>query len=298
MTILLFGAGGQVGSELTRALAPLGLVTALTRAEADLARADEVEAMIAAHRPDVIVNAAAYTAVDRAEDEEDAAFAINANAVARMAEAGAKHGALFVHYSTDYVFDGQKPTPYSENDAPAPLNAYGRTKLAGEEAVVEAGGPHMILRTSWVYGARGRNFAATMLRLAAERDELTVVADQLGAPTSAELIADATALCIHAWLREPARRAEREGLFHLAAAGETSWHGFARFLVSGAAARGMALRATPENVRAIATKDYPTPARRPLNSRLATAKLEDRFGLQMPDWRHHAARYLDAVSMG
>lgn len=285
MTILLFGKDGQVGFELQRALAPLGELAAFSRQGADLADAGGIARLIGERRPKVVVNAAAYTAVDRAEEDETTARLVNRDAVASMAEACRAHGALLVHYSTDYVFDGTKDAPYLEDDATNPLGVYGRTKLEGEEAVRASGADHLIFRTSWVYGRRGRNFAATMLRLARERDELHVVADQIGAPTSAELIADVTALCL------ARRSAGTGGTYHLAAAGETSWHGYARHVIAAAAQSG-GLRMGPDAVHAIATKDFPTPARRPANSRLDTRRLESGFGLVMPDWRHHLDRML------
>lgn len=280
--ILLTGASGQVGWELARSLLPLGEVLAPPRAEFDLARPEDCAAAIARLRPDVVVNPAAYTAVDKAESEPELALRINGEAPAAMARAAREAGALFVHYSTDYVFDGTKPSPYLEDDAPNPRSAYGRSKLVGEQGVRASGADHLILRTSWVYAARGHNFLRTILRLAAQRDELRVVADQTGAPTWARLIADASA---HA-LRESqsARSAGRfeSGTFHLAAQGETSWHGFASRIVE--LARALDLPVTARAVTAIGTADYPLPAPRPASSRLDCGRLVERFGLRLPPW--------------
>ena len=267
MRILLTGAIGQVGWELRKTLAPLGEVAAFGRAELDLRDADRLREAVRAANPDVIVNAAAYTAVDKAESERDAAFAVNAAAPGILAEEAKRNGALLVHYSTDYVFDGAKAAPYVEDDATNPLNVYGASKLAGERAVAASGCRHLILRTSWVYGPRGSNFMLTMLRLAKERPELRVVDDQLGAPTSSLAIARATVQVL---------RPGAHGLYHLAAAGQTTWCGFARAILARA---GSATPVTP-----IRTEDYPTPARRPRNSRLDCSRLRADFGVQMASW--------------
>ncbi|MDH4094672.1 MAG: dTDP-4-dehydrorhamnose reductase [Betaproteobacteria bacterium] len=272
MKILLTGATGQVGWELRKTLAPLGEVKAFDRFGLDLADAPTVVASVRALQPDVIVNAAAYTAVDKAETERDAAFAVNATAPRVLAEEARRSGALLVHYSTDYVFDGEKPAPYVEADATNPINVYGASKLAGERAVAAAGGRYLILRTCWVYGPRGKNFYLTMLRLAKERPELHVVNDQVGAPTSSLSIARATVQLL---------QQDAQGLYHMAAAGETSWCGFARAILKGA---GLA---TP--VHAIGTKDYPTPARRPRNSRLDCSKLRREHGVALPPWEEQLA---------
>ena len=285
MTILLFGKNGQVGYELQRSLAPLGPLKAVARDEVDLTDPASVAKFVENADAKIVVNAAAYTAVDKAEEDAATARLVNADSVGAMAEEAKKAGALFVHYSTDYVYDGTKDGIYSEDDQTNPLGVYGRTKLEGEEAVRRSGCDHLIFRTSWVYGRRGKNFAATMLRLAREREELKVVADQIGAPTSAELIADVTALCL-------ARRNGLSGTYHLVAAGETSWHGYARHVVEMAARHGAVLKAAPEDVKPITTAEFPTPAKRPANSRLSTAKLSKDFGLALPDWRHHLDRVL------
>lgn len=291
MKILLLGAMGQVGWEAQRAFAPLGEVVALGRQGegelcGDLEQPAALAATVRALQPGLIVNAAAYTAVDRAESEPERAQRINADAVSALADAAAAVGALLLHYSTDYVFDGSGSAPWSEDDATAPLSVYGRSKLAGEEAIRASGCRHLILRTSWVYAARGGNFARTMLRLAAERERLSVVADQLGAPTSAELIADLSAHAARAALAEAAL----DGTYHLAASGETSWHGYACFVIAEARRLGAQLRV--EHIDAIATRDYPTPAARPLNSRLDTRRLRARFKLHLPPWQHGVTRML------
>jgi len=280
MKILLLGANGQVGWELRRALAPLGDVTACGRAEADLSDLENLRAVVAQTKAEVIVNAAAYTAVDKAEAEKDLAERINHEAVAVLAAEAKRSDALLVHYSTDYVFDGAKPTPYIETDPTNPISVYGATKLRGEEAIRASGCRHLIFRTSWVYAARGHNFVKTMLRLGKERDQLSVVADQTGAPTSAGLIADVTAQA----LAQP----DVSGTFHLTAAGETTWHGFAQLILAEAEKRGVSLKAGPGQVKAIATSAYPTPAKRPANSRLNTDKLRKTFGIVLPPWDEQA----------
>ncbi len=288
--VLLFGRAGQVGGALARRLAATCALTALDRSGCDLADSAAVRAAILAQRPDVVINAAAWTAVDRAEAEPEAAHRINAQAPGTMAAAAREIGALLVHYSTDYVFDGRKRTPWTEDDSPAPLGVYGRSKLAGERAVQQAGGAHLILRTSWVYGLTGHNFLRTMLRLAAERDELAVVDDQIGAPTWSEAIAQATVQAIGAWLAEPDRRAQREGLFHLSAAGQTSWCGFARAIFELAPD----LPRRPR-VRAIGTEQYPLPAPRPAWSVLDGSRLEAAFGIRMAGWREALQDCLDSA---
>jgi len=284
--LLVLGAGGQVGHELVRALAPVGEVVSATRDDAgtlrvDLANADSLAAALDAARADVIVNAAAYTAVDRAEDEPELADRVNHRAVAEIGAWAKRNGRRVVHYSTDYVFDGSSKRPYRENDATAPLGAYGRSKLAGEDALRASGARHLIVRTAWVYAARGNNFLRTMLRLAGERDELRVVADQTGAPTPARLVADASAAMLRQWL-DDGENAGRDGTYHLVSAGWCGWFEFAEAIVDGAADRGLIERRP--RVVPIATAEYPTPARRPAYSVLDTSKAASTFGLQLADW--------------
>ena len=297
MKILLFGKGGQVGWELQRSLAVLGEVLALDFDSvglcgnfADLAG---LAATIRQVAPDVIVNAAAHTAVDKAESEPDLARTLNALAPGVLADEAQKLGAWLVHYSTDYVFDGSGNTPWRETDATGPLSVYGQTKLEGEQAVARCT-RHLIFRTSWVFAARGGNFAKTMLRLAREREQLSVIADQFGAPTGAELLADVTANALRTVLSAP-ESTNLAGLYHLVAGGETSWHGFACHVLERAQARGQMLKAGPANVLAIGTADYPTPAKRPFNSRLDTTRLRTSFGLHLPDWRIPVDRMLDEI---
>jgi len=292
MKILLLGKDGQVGWELQRALAPLGELRSLGRADANFADPETLRAPIAAFGPDVILNAAAYTAVDKAESDAATAHSVNALAPGVLAEEAAARGALLVHYSTDYVFDGTKEGAYVESDATNPLSVYGRTKCEGEERIRAAGARHLILRTSWVFAPRGGNFAKTMLRLAKERDSLNVIADQHGAPTGAELIADATALALHSVRNAGPAADAMSGTYHLAAAGATTWHGYAQHVLAEALAQGAQLRASPQTVLPIATEAYPTPAARPRNSRMDTQLFETTFGLIMPDWRHHVNRLI------
>lgn len=271
--VLLIGKNGQVGRELQRTLAPLGEVTAVDRQALDLTRPDDIRLIIRTVRPDIIVNAAAYTAVDQAEAEPDLAMAINGLAPGVMADEAKKIGALLVHYSTDYVFDGAKAKPFTEDDVPKPLNAYGRSKLAGEQAIQGSGCRHLIFRTSWVYGLHGNNFLRTIQRLAREREELSIVADQIGAPTWSRMIAEATALA----LRGDPRNDQHSGLYHMTSAGQTSWHGFARAILD---AQGWSGLLTP-----IPARDYPLPAQRPANSTLCNDKMAADLGLALPDWR-------------
>ncbi|MBH3406281.1 dTDP-4-dehydrorhamnose reductase [Pseudomonas glycinae] len=294
MKILLLGKNGQVGWELQRSLAPLGELIALDRhsvdgLSGDLSNLEGLRSTIRQIKPDVIVNAAAYTAVDKAETEVELAARVNAQASGVLAEEAAVLGAWLVHYSTDYVFSGQGVTPWQETDSVAPVNAYGASKLAGEQLITASGCKHLIFRTSWVYGARGSNFAKTMLRLAADRESLNVIADQIGAPTGADLIADVTALAI----RKAFQRPELSGLYHLAASGEVSWHGYASHVIAFAKANGEQLAV--QAVNPIDTTAYPTPARRPLNSRLNTQKLRDNFSLHLPDWQSGVTRMLREV---
>ena len=292
MKLLLLGKGGQVGWELQRSLAPLGEVTALdhdsTDYHADFSDPEQLAETVLKLRPDVVVNAAAHTAVDKAESEPDYARKLNATSPGVVAQAAQQIGALMVHYSTDYVFDGSGSTPRQEGDATGPLSVYGRTKLEGEQLVAQHCARHLIFRTSWVYAARGGNFAKTMLRLAKERERLTVIDDQFGAPTGAELLADVTAHAIRATLADPAKA----GLYHLVAGGETSWHGYARFVLEQALQAGVELKASPDTVDAVPTSAFPTPAARPNNSRLNTGKLQATFGLALPNWQAGVARML------
>jgi dTDP-4-dehydrorhamnose reductase len=294
MRILLTGKNGQVGFELQRSLAVLGEVIAVDQTDCDLTDPVSLRRLVAGLEPQIIVNPAAYTAVDRAESERDLAHAVNAVAPGILGEEASRLGALVIHYSTDYVFDGAKSGWYSEDDSPHPQSTYGTTKLAGERALLESGADSLIFRTSWVFGAHGGNFAKTMLRLAGERDELKVVADQWGAPTSAALLADVTAQVVARYQRE-ARSDFPFGLYHLVAGGECSWHDYARTVVSAALAAGKPLRTTPERILPIATADYPTAAKRPANSRMATAKLRETFGLVLPPWQIGLAHVLQQI---
>lgn len=294
MKILLTGKDGQVGFELQRALAPLGAVFAVDQAECDLSCTDAVGALLMRVRPDVVVNPAAYTAVDKAEADVERAFAVNGTAPCVMGEVAAELGALVIHYSTDYVFAGDKAGAYLETDTTDPQSVYGRSKLAGEQALQASGAAHVILRTSWVVGAHGDNFAKTMLRLASERDSLSVVADQWGAPTSAALLADVTAHLIRQWQCK-GRAAFPVGLYHCVAGGETNWCDYARFVIDTAIAAGKPIKLSGSEIKAIATSDYPTPARRPANSRLDTQKFRDTFGLTLPDWQVGVQQILQQI---
>jgi dTDP-4-dehydrorhamnose reductase len=296
MKILLLGMNGQVGWELQRSLAPLGELVALDfdspgPLAADFTRPEALAATVRAVAPQVIVNAAAHTAVDKAEGEPELARTINATAPAALAREAAAIGAWLVHYSTDYVFDGSGSSPRSEDAPTGPLSVYGRTKLEGEQAVRASGCHHLILRTSWVYAARGGNFARTMLRLAMEREQLSVIDDQHGAPTGAELLADLTAHM----LRTVQVRPSLSDTYHAVASGETSWYGFARHVIEFARGAGQAIRVGPQDIRPVPTSAYPTAATRPHNSRLDTRKLQHNFGLSLPDWRVGVDRMLREV---
>ena len=296
MKILLLGKHGQVGWELQRSLAPLGQLIALDRHGAnglcgDLGDLPGIAATVRATQPQVIVNAAAYTAVDKAESERDLAQRLNAEAPAVLAREAAACGALLLHYSTDYVFDGSGDQPWREDDATGPLSVYGATKRQGEQAIVGSGCAHLILRTSWVYAARGGNFAKTMLRLAQERERLTVIDDQWGAPTGAELIADVSAHAIVQTRQQP----DKAGIYHLAAAGHTTWFAYAKHVLAQARQAQPAIKIKATEVASITTADYPTPARRPLNSRLDTRKLQSTFGLTLPTWQHGVNRMLTEI---
>ena len=300
MKILLFGKNGQVGWELQRSLAPLGELIALGHDSGgrdskdlcgDLTDTEGLAKTVRTVAPDVIVNAAAYTAVDKAESEAVQARTINALAPGVLAQEAMRANAWLVQYSTDYVFDGRGDKPWLETDATAPLSVYGTTKLEGEQLVRRSGCKHLILRTSWVYGARGGNFAKTMLRLARERDSLNVINDQIGAPTGADLLADVTAHAIRTALQRP----ELSGLYHLAAGGETSWHGYASFVIDFVRRNGVALKVAPGAIKAVPSSAFPTPAKRPHNSRMDTAKLRQTFDLHLPDWQIGVERMLSEV---
>ena len=294
--ILLLGATGQLGSELRRSLAPLGEIVAATRSgriddaeceAADFADPQSLQPLVERVAPDIVVNAAAHTAVDRAEQERDLAFAINAEAPEVLARACAARDARLVHYSTDYVFDGRGTRPYREDDPTSPLGVYGHSKRAGELAVLGGSARHLLFRTAWVYAAHSHNFLRTMLRVGAERDELRVVADQVGTPTPAALIADVTARALQG---DP----QRSGVWHLTPTGQTSWHGFAEAIFEGAVARGLLARRP--KVEAITTADFPTPATRPAYSVLDCTALQRDFGIQLPDWREGLAQTLDRLA--
>ena len=295
MNILLLGKGGQVGWELQRSLSVLGQVTALDFDSqelcGDFANPEGVRDTVRQLRPQVIVNAAAHTAVDKAESEPDFARLLNATTPGLVAEEAARLGAWLVHYSTDYVFDGSGTRPWVETDTPAPLSVYGATKLEGEQRIQQSGCQHLILRTSWVYAARGGNFAKTMLRLGQERERLTVIDDQWGAPTGADLLADVTA---HA-IRHLQHRPQDGGLYHCVAAGETTWHSYAKFVLEHASKAQQAIKIIAKEVAPVPTSAFPTPATRPHNSRLATAKLQTTFGLQLPHWQTGVARMLAEI---
>jgi dTDP-4-dehydrorhamnose reductase len=297
MKILLLGKGGQVGWELQRSLAPLGELVALefdsTDYCGDFTNLTGLADTVRQVKPDVIVNAAAHTAVDKAESEPDLVRTINAIAPGVLADEAEELGAWLIHYSTDYVFDGSGTMPWKETDTTGPLGVYGQTKLEGEQAVARCS-RHLIFRTSWVFAARGANFAKTMLRLAKERGQLKVIADQIGAPTGAELLADISAHAIRTVQTRPDGQ-KLAGLYHLAAAGETSWHDYAQFVIERAQAHGETLKVSPDKVLPITTADYPTPAKRPANSRLDTTKLQSTFGLALPDWRSGVERMLIEV---
>ena len=292
MKIVLLGKNGQVGHELQRALLPFGDVIALDRREANLESNDGLRQVLKTHAPDIIVNAAAYTAVDKAESDQDTAVTVNALAVGLLADYARENDALLVHYSTDYVFDGEKADPYIEADTTNPQSAYGRSKCAGEVAIAESGCKALIFRTSWVFSSHGSNFIKTVIRLAKERDGLGMVADQIGAPTSAELIADVTALSIAAFRKGTLA----PGLYHLTASGDTSWHGLATYVVGKLQSAGVALKTHAEQIRPIATEEYPLPAKRPKNSRLDTGKLSLALGLQIPHWTKYVDRTIEQLT--
>jgi len=292
--LLVTGRNGQVGFELTRALSVLGEVVAVDRQTCDMANSEAIRALVRQVKPDVVVNAAAYTAVDKAESEKETANAINAVAPGILGEEAAKLGALVVHFSTDYVFDGSKSGAYIESDTPNPQSAYGQSKLDGERALVNANPRHLILRTSWVYGAHGGNFAKTMLRLAADREKLTVVADQFGAPTSAALLADLTAQLIGRYAREAGEKFPY-GIYHAVNSGETHWCDYARFVIATALAAGKPLKTTPDNIAPITTAQYPTPAKRTAKSRMDTTHFRNTFALRLPPWQESLQHVLQQI---
>ena len=294
MKILLTGKDGQVGFELQRALAPLGEVLAVDQPECDMADAQAIRRLVRSFNPDIIVNPAAYTAVDKAEAEPELAHAVNAVAPGVFGEEAAKVGAWVVQYSTDYVFDGMKTGAYTEDDATNPQSVYGRTKRDGEIALKQSGARYLIFRTSWVVGAHGKDFAKTILRLAEERDRLTVVADQYGAPTSAALLADVTAQVVRQKQRE-GEDGSPFGLYHLVADGETNWCDYARFIVSESIALGKPVKLSPDAIRPIPASEYPAAAKRPANSRLDTGKFHKTFGLVLPHWQSGVRHVLQQI---
>lgn len=293
--VLLLGCNGQVGWELQRSLAPLGTLLACDRQQADLSDLPRLEQLLRSEKPDIIVNAGAYTAVDKAESDIANARRINAEAPAVLAKIARELDAWLVHYSTDYVFDGSGDQPIQEDAPTAPLSIYGQTKLEGEQAIRASGCKHLIFRTSWVYATRGANFAKTMLRLAREREELRVIADQHGAPTSAELIADITALALQRLTCDTELQPRASGTYHLVAGGETSWHRYAQFVIEEATRLGANLIATSARIIPISTSEYPLPAKRPANSRLNNEKLQRTFDLVLPHWQHHVKRMIQEV---
>ena len=292
MKILLLGKNGQVGWELQRSLAPLGELLALDRSSTshcgDLSNLDGLAETVRVFRPDVVVNAAAYTAVDKAESDQHTAHLVNALAPAVLSRACEAIGAELVHFSTDYVFDGAGQKPWLESDATGPLNVYGHSKLAGEKGIAKQGAKHVIFRTSWVYGTEGGNFAKTMLRLAQEREKMAVINDQFGAPTGAALLADITALCLQ-------RDQHLSGIYHLAAAGETTWHAYAKYVLQQAQSLKPSLKYTVKEVAAVPTSEFPTPAQRPLNSRLNCSKLQQALQCQLPDWQKGVDNMLSKI---
>lgn len=287
MRILLLGQHGQLSHELQSSLSGQAELLVLGSAQLDLSQPQQIRQQVRALKPDLMINAAAHTAVDQAESEPELAFAINATAPGILAEEAADLGAPLLHYSTDYVFDGRKSSPYNEDDEPNPLSVYGRSKLAGEQAIAAVGGAHLILRTSWVYSRHGRNFLLTMQRLLQERDSLNVVSDQIGAPTWAGSIAQASVQLIKHWQEG---RSGPWGIYHLTALGETSWFGFASAIAAQLQAQGKPVAA----LQAIPSSAYPTPAQRPLNSRLDCARLQRDWQIQLPDWQTALAQCLSA----
>jgi len=293
MKILLLGKNGQVGWELNRSLQLLGEVIALDRSQCDLSKPETIPKIIQSIKPDIIVNAAAYTAVDKAEEEKELADVVNHISVGVLAEEAKKLSALLIHYSTDYVFDGAKEEPYTEEDEPNPQSVYGVTKFLGEKAVRTSGCNYLIFRTSWVFASRGSNFVKTMLRLASERDEIRVVADQFGAPTSAELIADVTSLCLYRISLDKIFAEQLFGTYHLATMGKISWYGFAKYVIKSTLSLGVRLRVMSDFIYPLATEEFPLPAKRPANSQLDCTKLHNVFLLCLPQWQAGVDRMLN-----
>jgi len=300
MRILLFGANGQVGWELQRSLSPLGELCVCDQEHVDLEDKDALSAYIHEYGPTVIVNAAAYTDVDKAESEPETAKNINTDAVSLMANEAKRLNAWLIHYSTDYIFDGTKATnkSYSEDDNPSPLSVYGTTKLQGEESIRKSGCKHIIFRTSWVYATHGTDFIKTMLRLAKEKDELKIVADQFGAPTCAELVADITALCLHQLLFTKDEAELSIGTYNLTPTGVTNWFEFAKLIISEAVDQGISLKVAAENIHPIATFEYPLPAKRPSNSQLDCSKICRTFDILLPPWQKHVRRVIYELAQG
>lgn len=295
MRILLFGKDGQVGWELQRSLSPLGQLLSLGRVEANFENIEELRRCVQRYQPKIIVNAAAYTAVDKAEFEPEKAHRINAEATKALAEEASRLDAWLVHYSTDYVFDGEKASPYLESDSCHPLNVYGQSKLVGENAIRSAGCRHLIFRSSWVYSAHGTNFPLTILRRALERDQIDVVADSFGAPTSAHLIADVTALVLHRVIHDKTSDSV-SGIYHLTAVGETSWYEYAQLIVRLARKRGLPVKVVPNRIFPTSADNYKAPALRPKNSRLDVGKISEQFNLSLPDWKTHVIRFIEEIS--
>ncbi|MDQ7017389.1 MAG: dTDP-4-dehydrorhamnose reductase [Gammaproteobacteria bacterium] len=297
MKMLLLGANGQVGWELQRSLAPLGELKICNRFDVDLADLDKLRTTLRDYQPDVIVNAAAYTAVDKAESEAEQAEKINHTAVALLAKEAKHLNAWLIHYSTDYVFDGEKQGAYIETDPTHPQSVYGSSKCRGEEAIRNSGCQHLIFRTCWVFAARGNNFAKTILKLAKQHNELKIISDQYGAPTSAELIADVTALCLYRLQKDPSDHQEISGTYHLSAAGESSWFEFAQYVIAQAEKHGFTLSATTDKIRPIQSDEYPQAATRPKNSRLSSQKLSKTFGIVLPIWQTHVKRLITELAI-
>lgn len=293
-TILITGKNGQVGWELQRSLQSLGNVIAVNRERMDLSDSENVTSVIREIKPDIIVNAAAYTAVDKAEEDQELAYQINAFSPGVMAEEAKKIDALLIHYSTDYVFNGEKDSPYNETDTPDPINVYGASKLAGEEAIKESGCQYLILRTSWVFSSRGHNFLLSMLKFAREREQLRIVADQVGTPTSASFIASATSLII-CKIRTRAQNEFSSGIYNLVSTGKTSWHGFATSIIKMASEILPDIKILTKEITAIQTTDYPLPAKRPMNSVLSVKNIEKEFGIYPPDWHKQMKLCLEEI---